>query len=404
MKLRTQLLLGYTVVFALMVINAALMYKSTNWLIESQNLVEETSRAVASAGRLQTITMEMQSAKRGFLISGSDDLLQPFAEARAAYRQEMERLKEIVSDNRSQVRRLEEVDAFVNRWIETVAVAQIEARRKGVGEEGSTESILTRMKEDKSGRALFRDIYRSIEAFEESQHSLSEQQSRENNRLATRSVWSVIVGTVVAVVFGTVIMLITISSVHGQIGGEPATIAAIAEEIGKGNLNVQLDGESGGGTGIRGAIGVMLTSLRENLNEAQTRDWLKTGVARLNEVMSGDPEIVDLAGRAISEIATYLDAQVGAFYVAQHGAQPTFSLVGSYAYKKRKNLSDTFAIGEGLVGQAALEKTANLAQERTGRLHQGDVRHWRAGSNLHLRNALHVRRACQGRYRDWDPV
>ncbi len=65
---------------------------------------------------------------------------------------------------------------------------------------------------------------------------------------------------------------------------------------------------------------------------------------------------MDLAAKAISEITTYLDAQVGAFYVARHGGETTLSLMGSYAYKKRKNLSNKFALGEGLVGQAALEK------------------------------------------------
>ena len=31
-------------------------------------------------------------------------------------------------------------------------------------------------------------------------------------------------------------------------------------------------------------------------------------------------------------------------------------LIASYGYKKRKNLSNEFKLGEGLVGQAALEK------------------------------------------------
>ena len=96
--------------------------------------------------------------------------------------------------------------------------------------------------------------------------------------------------------------------------------------------------------------------LRKKSEQLQRQDWLKTGIARLNQVMSGDPDLTTLASKAISELATYLDAQVGALYVAQDGNGAALSLMGSYAYTKRKNLSNAFKPGEGLVGQAALEK------------------------------------------------
>ena len=127
MKLRTQLLLGYAVVFALMIGIAGVMYISTNWLIASQDLVEETYQTIALASRLEIFTIEMQNAKRGFLISGEEELLQSFEAARKGYRQGMEKLKEAVSSNRRQVGRLEEVDSLVNTWIDTVAVPQIDA-------------------------------------------------------------------------------------------------------------------------------------------------------------------------------------------------------------------------------------------------------------------------------------
>jgi CheY-like chemotaxis protein len=104
------------------------------------------------------------------------------------------------------------------------------------------------------------------------------------------------------------------------------------------------------------ALQRMTRALRENRDHVQRQDWLKTGIARLNQVVSGDPDLATLASKVISEIATYLDAQVGAVYVARNGIGAALSLMGSYAYTKRKNLSNVFKPGEGLVGQAALEK------------------------------------------------
>jgi len=130
-----------------------------------------------------------------------------------------------------------------------------------------------------------------------------------------------------------------------------------AEQVQQGNLQVQAQVESRDETGIlANAFNVMVRSLRRNKTEAEEQNWLKTGIARLNDVVSGDPQIDSLGAKVISELATYLDAQVGAFYLAQNGEQSTLSLLASYAYTKRKNLSNVFKHGEGLVGQAALER------------------------------------------------
>jgi CheY-like chemotaxis protein/signal transduction histidine kinase/methyl-accepting chemotaxis protein len=100
----------------------------------------------------------------------------------------------------------------------------------------------------------------------------------------------------------------------------------------------------------------MTMALRENRDLLQRQDWLKTGIGRLNEVMSGDPDLTSLAHKTITELSTYLDAQVGAIYVAQDGSNTALTLAGSYAYTRRKDQPIVFRPGEGLVGQAALEK------------------------------------------------
>jgi len=122
------------------------------------------------------------------------------------------------------------------------------------------------------------------------------------------------------------------------------------------------------------ALQSMVRALVKSRDEDQRQGWLQTGIARLNEAVRGDPDLVELSGKVIAEVSTYLGAQVGAFYVRDAGrgggeefgplgpaslrsaGADVLRLTGSYAFKKRKNLSDTFRVGEGLVGQAALEK------------------------------------------------
>lgn len=104
------------------------------------------------------------------------------------------------------------------------------------------------------------------------------------------------------------------------------------------------------------SFGKMLASLKSNRDLTLRQDWLKTGIARLHQVMSGDPELLTLASKVIFEISAYADVHVGAIYLAGNGTDTALSLAGSYACTKRDDLPNVFRLGEGLVGQAALEK------------------------------------------------
>ncbi|MBN2685278.1 MAG: response regulator [Pontiellaceae bacterium] len=104
------------------------------------------------------------------------------------------------------------------------------------------------------------------------------------------------------------------------------------------------------------ALQAMTAALRENKEQRDQQDWVKTGLARLNDKLRGDLDMDTLASLAIGEIATYINAPVGAFYSVAPDDPTVLSLAGSYAFVERKNLSDRFSVGEGLVGQAAREK------------------------------------------------
>ena len=102
------------------------------------------------------------------------------------------------------------------------------------------------------------------------------------------------------------------------------------------------------------AINRMTARLKEVTENQKKQDWLKTGLAELNNAMRGEQDPSTLAGITISFLAKYLDSQIGVLYLADE--QQLLCLSGSYSYQKRKNLSSRFKLGEGVVGQAALEK------------------------------------------------
>ncbi|WP_052507574.1 response regulator [Desulfonatronovibrio magnus] len=105
------------------------------------------------------------------------------------------------------------------------------------------------------------------------------------------------------------------------------------------------------------ALQKMTASLRDNRDRNDRQEWLQEGLKRLNEVVLGEQDLQVLADNVISEAATRINAQIGALYISSEEAgKPELRLLGTYAYARRKGLSNVFLPGEGLVGQAALER------------------------------------------------
>ena len=157
---------------------------------------------------------------------------------------------------------------------------------------------------------------------------------------------------------GTLLVVFCVSLILSRSISNPiVALTRITGLMAAGDLTVRADIRGGDEIGaLSRAFNDMGAALSNASKQSEETDWLKTGLSQLSSALSGDPSLEMLAAKAISAIAKYLHAQVGAFYVAQDGAAPALMLTGSYAYTKRKNLSNVFKPGEGLVGQAALEK------------------------------------------------
>lgn len=110
------------------------------------------------------------------------------------------------------------------------------------------------------------------------------------------------------------------------------------------------------------ALANMTIQLRETIKENRRENWLKSGEAELNDKMRGERSTVELAQNVIGHLAEYLDAKIGAIYLKEEEGD-NLRMAGSYAYTKRKGISNKCKVGEGLVGQAVLEKKTIVVTE-----------------------------------------
>jgi len=153
----------------------------------------------------------------------------------------------------------------------------------------------------------------------------------------------------------TLAMFILCFLITRSITGPISILSKAAKRVAEGQLDHEIVIKSRGEIGeLADSFNDMLSNLRLTMEKNDAHNWLKTGQMELSVRMRGEQETETLGRNIISYLAEYLNAQVGIVYMS--GRDKRLKQIGSYAYAQRKNASSEFMLGEGLVGQAAMER------------------------------------------------
>jgi signal transduction histidine kinase/CheY-like chemotaxis protein/HAMP domain-containing protein len=137
-------------------------------------------------------------------------------------------------------------------------------------------------------------------------------------------------------------------------------ISEVASAVTKGDLTRMIRVDAKGEVeALKDTINQMIANLKETTLRNQEQDWLKSNLAKLTQMLQGQKELNTVTMRILSELAQVVNAQQGMFYILEQNEaqQPSsLKLFASYAFKGDLPANLEFALGEGLVGQCALEK------------------------------------------------
>ncbi|HEY6088273.1 MAG TPA: response regulator, partial [Gemmatimonadaceae bacterium] len=135
-------------------------------------------------------------------------------------------------------------------------------------------------------------------------------------------------------------------------------IAEVATAVTKGDLTRSIQVEARGEVSeLKDNINAMINNLRQTTERNTEQDWLKTNLAKFSRMMQGQKDLEAVSKLIMSELTPLVSAHHGTFYIMEEENNvPVLKLIASYAYKERKHVGNRFYLGEGLVGQAALEK------------------------------------------------
>ncbi len=131
-----------------------------------------------------------------------------------------------------------------------------------------------------------------------------------------------------------------------------------ANNIGKGELDADFVPLSQSDT-----LGQALLEMRRSLKVAAAKDeeqnLIVSSIADVSTILNTYNNLEELGDKLIQYLCKKVDAVQGAFYIIEEddkSGQKFLQLQNAFAYNRKKYLSKSFKIGEGLVGQAVIER------------------------------------------------
>jgi len=365
---------------------------------EFKMIETEFNRAKSLRGKILLLEtfqslLDMETGQRGFLLTGQEESLEPFNKGQVIFNQKIDDLKSLIrrSSTSSILQSVNRIVFLENQWEEKAALPEIDSRRL-MNEQPATMKDVTALIEGAAGKNIMDSIRVQLREFIEVEEDLMNSREMESADEQTRSEVLVLVGVLA-------ILLISISWalwLANNIATPLLQVIKNLDEISQGNIRdemIKLDREDEVGTlgkifnkttvhlkaivnqaetiadgnfekdfvpqGEKDTMGYslqkMTKTLRDADNENKRKDWLKTGLNKINEQIRDVSNIEALAQNIITFLANYLEAQIGALYVAEEEGK-NLKLAGRYAFPEGENSKTLIQIGEGLVGQAAYEK------------------------------------------------
>ncbi|MFH8370166.1 HAMP domain-containing protein [Streptomyces sp. NPDC018031] len=146
-----------------------------------------------------------------------------------------------------------------------------------------------------------------------------------------------------------------VNELAGNLTRQVRAIGEVASAVAEGDLTRSVSVEASGEVAqLKDNINAMVESLRETTRANREQDWLKSNLARVSGLMQGHRDLAVVAELVMEELTPLVEAQYGAFYLAEDGARgPELALVGSYGYPAADDRPTRFPVGRSLVGQAA---------------------------------------------------
>ena len=139
-------------------------------------------------------------------------------------------------------------------------------------------------------------------------------------------------------------------------------IAEVATAVTKGDLTRSIQVEARGEVAeLKDNINTMIDNLRLTTDRNTEQDWLKTNLAKFTNMLQGQRDLATVGRLLLSELTPLVNAHQGVIYQMENEeTAASLKLLSAYADDGANGHAQSMRLGEGLIGQCAVDKRRML--------------------------------------------
>ena len=341
--IQRKLLLAFGLVAAMFVLASSLLFAGISEEEGARYWTDHTYTVIVELKALGQAARSEQSALRGYVLTTQPAMLQTYQRARLAFAGHLARVQQLTADNAQEQARTVVLGELMRRFRQERADPLIDlAGRPG------NQAAIDAMLRSTTSRSYIEQVQGVLDQMEATESGLLAGRVAHLRRAtdATR------VTTIGVMALGLGAGLLVLVLLRRQITRPLQHVTTLIERLADNDHDIEiprLDRRD-----EIGAISRALQVFKRMAIETQANNWVKTQAADLSSRLQSAGGESAFATTLLNRLAPLLKAGVGVFYALPEGSD-RLTLLGSYGLRDEQGLAREYRLGEGLVGQCALD-------------------------------------------------
>jgi two-component system chemotaxis sensor kinase CheA len=309
------------------------VYNASNQNIEIHDLLNQ----------LQKNILDMETGMRGYLIGGEDQYLEPYEIGSRSWLGNYNKLHSQLGNNVEQQHNLEQMKPLIMSWVTNTGEYVINLKKE------NNAADLNRYFKQNKGKRTMDQLRTQFDSFlaEEKIVTTAQMEKLNQSNANVKIILYTIVGLVSTITLAVVLILS--KSIVRTIKQVVKTIQSITEsEV---DLSTRIE------VNTRDETWELAEATNNLLSSLEKQSWIQKSMTEISTMYQGITDSTVLVQAFITKLAPMLQAAYGVVYLRKsHAGETIFVKVAGYALAGQEREAASFRLGEGLVGQCALDK------------------------------------------------
>jgi Signal transduction histidine kinase len=337
---------------------------------ETRAWSDHTYVVLLTLGDVSADAQQRQVAARGYMLAQADSEYADFESADRDLAASLAKLRHLTADNALQQGRIDRLQDMLDRWKSEAAKIGLEPLR-AIGVSATPEAALARdgIRRDYFARrtVVMSDIRKLIADMAATERTLLDERNAALDATLSATKAIDLISLVLCLLTGAAVITMTFRLITRPLVRMTELMTRLAAH----DHSIEVRQLT-----RRDEIGEIARSLqvfKTMAIDTAGQTWLKSTIASVSNRLQECTTYRDFADALVTELVTTLKAGVGVFYI-YHEETRRLDMAGSYGFRQRRHVTTEYALGEGLVGQAAANGKAIVLQdvpEDYTRIHSG---------------------------------